>query len=652
MVRYTYSFSVGEAKVFRPRERDPRTGLPLTVSQHADRYRVITEGSRQGPWSTDFAPYTRFAMDLWIRPYVRTIILCWGTQTSKTQTALNCLAYAADQDPGHALWIAPDQNKAEDAMLKKIKQMFQKSKRLAELLSPRDRDNTNRRLILRNGMIIQVAWASSASQLAQDSFRYIFFDETDKYVEFTGKEADPISLGEQRVIAFPHTHKIMKISTPSVEEGVIWTAMHNEADEIYDYHVKCIACGHEQVMRFDNFTWPDKITDWRTIKRKKLAYYSCEKCNFKWNDRDRDNVVSKGCWIPRVPVDDGRPATVALHLPKWYSSFVSLSTIVADHLHSIDDPTKEMAFVTQDKAEPYSETVDKKKEEDILEKHCLESLPARTAPANTVNLTCGYDSHKDYFKFTVYAFDQDQNQTLVDYGILGTLDDVETHCFDTEYLIDGTDGDTIKIGRAAIDIGGGKGKREDQSLTEEVKAWIRKMEKKGNKNVVFAIKGASRHQKDRIHFNLIGAGAKGRYGKYLDKQKIAVRILDTDKYKALLHRRIEREEGEKQRFFLHGETREDFVRELLAEELKRDNRGNTYWKKVRNANHYLDCTVYAFAAADSEWLPLLATLPSSRKPGKEKKAPTEQAPVVRQQESFVGQFKQPHRPSGGFAKNW
>lgn len=612
-------FTPGEARAFRPRERDAATGRPLTVSQHADRYRVITEGSHRGPWSTDFAAYTREPMDAWTLPWVRQIILCFGPQSSKTQIALNCLAYAMDQDPGPAMWIVPDEKKAADAANKKILPMLRNSPRLAALLSPRYRDTTERAIRLINGMEILIPWATSAAQLAAESIRYLFFDETDKYPDFSGKEADPISLGEQRVIAYPHTYKILKLSTPSTESGYIWRALSDEADEIRDYHVPCKACGHLQVMRFENITYPREIKDPRTfLRRRDLVHYSCERCGMKWNDKDKRHAVAFGRWIARDPVPDSRPAVIGYHLPRWYSPFTTFAESVAAYLRAQDEPGRMMVFVTQHMAEGYSERIDEeKKESEVLKAH-VTTLPARTVPSRAVTLTAGYDSHKDYFKFAVWAWDRDYNHWLIDYGILGTLDDVEAHLFTTRYPVENapspdpapssaatpssdTPLTTMAIRRAAVDIGGGKGRDDTMTQTEEIKRWLHRVKRR---NTAFAIKGASHRQSRKIQVSLIGAAPKTRRGSHMTG-KLELRTLDTDRLKLDLHWRMERQPGQTQCMYFHAQTGEDFVLELLAEEYHRDRKGNTYWKKVRTLNHYLDATIYAHACADLEWLPAL-----------------------------------------------
>ena len=607
---YRFTFSDPERRVFRIRDRV--NGRPITTSEWADRHRVVTEGGRLGPWSTSYTEYSRQAMDAFDLPWIREVILCWGPQSAKTQVALNCIAKSADQDPGPAMWVAATETKASDAVNKKLLPMFRKSPRLRDLLSPRSQDATRRVIRLTNGMEIMVTWATSASELASESIRYLVLDETDKYPEYAGREADPISLAEQRVNAYPHNYKILKISTPSTDAGVIWTALTEEADEIWDFIVPCPVCGHRQRMEFEYITWPADVKDWRTIQRMRLAHYSCRDCGMKWTDRTRNDAVRRGSWQPRDPVPSGRPEKVALHLPAWYSPFVSLSRIAADYIRGLDDPARHMAFVTQDKAEGYSEKVDTKQESDVLTEH-LGPTPPMIVPASAVALTCALDTHKDYFRFVVTAWDAPGSGFachVVHYGELATFEDIETLLFDTFYAIEGSDDELMGIWRAAIDTGAGRNDAEKEGTrTQEVYDWLKKME---FRRTVFGVKGLStRDPQRKVALSRVGAVSSRakKMNKHAQNQgTIELRLLDTVHFKMQIHFRLTRGENQTKRLLFHSGTGEDFVREILAEELHKDRKGNYYWKRTRAQNHYLDCLVYNHALVDPEWHPNLTSL--------------------------------------------
>jgi len=78
-------------------------------------------------------------------------------------------------------------------------------------------------------MPVYMAWAGSASRLANKPIRYIVLDEVDKYPDAGKREAGPIKLAEKRKTTFRWDYKIWKISTPTVEQGPIWQALQNEA---------------------------------------------------------------------------------------------------------------------------------------------------------------------------------------------------------------------------------------------------------------------------------------------------------------------------------------------------------------------------------------------------------------------------------------
>ena len=154
------------------------------------------------------------------------------------------------------------------------------------------------------------------------------------------------------------------------------------------------------------------------------------------------------------------------------------------------------------------------------------------------------------------------------------------------------------IWRAGIDTGGGATEDSVWTRTEEIYQWIRRQPP----GRVYGTKGATHRQINRVRVSQIDK--LPRSNKPIPGG-LELRLLDTDQLKGLIHWRLERKEEETQRFYLHAETGIDYARQLLAEELCRDRRGKTYWKKIRRDNHLLDCEVIAAACADSEWLPSL-----------------------------------------------
>lgn len=72
---------------------------PLTVSQWADRYRVLSAESSAEPgrWHTEKAPYQRAIMDAIGDPHVRSVVVMSAAQIGKTDAfILNPLGYYMD----------------------------------------------------------------------------------------------------------------------------------------------------------------------------------------------------------------------------------------------------------------------------------------------------------------------------------------------------------------------------------------------------------------------------------------------------------------------------------------------------------------------------------------------------------------------------
>jgi len=580
--KYDFKFTAGEKQVFSKKP-------DITVSQWAEKYRIVNRGPKKGQWSNDLTPYLVLPMDMWNKPWVRRITLRFAPQTGKTQFAFNCLCFAIDHDPDAALYVMPDEKTAKRLSRRQILPMFKDTPRIAKLLSPRNDEVSTLAVQFQNGMDLSLAWATSAAELASESYKYVFFDEPEKYPAIAGREGDPVYLGEVRTTAFPHTHKILYFSTPNAEKGSIMRA-ESEMDQHFVYHAKCPVCGKLQQMVFNSIFWPsDK--GYKTVRRKKLAEYQCANCAITWNDHMRDKAVAAGEWVADKPVD--RPSGVSFYLPAWYSPFVSLSDVAADFIQGHKEPAKLKIFCTQRKAEPWKNVVIQQDEKSILAARC--DLPPQIVPDEAVCLSAGIDVQKHGFWFAVRAWAKDYTSWLIHYGFLALWEDVDRFLFETTYPI--RSGGKMRIWRAAIDTGGGK-KYADMSMTEETYWWIR-INGVGRGCRCYATKGSSRP--------LIG---KLSAKKPIDKTPsgkplpggLQIISLDTYNIKDMFFYRLE--QAVKQgsyAAYLHKETGNDYALQITAEEKRKDDRGAEFWKQVRKDNHLLDAECLAHIVVDPEW---------------------------------------------------
>lgn len=569
----------------------------LTVSQAAARYVRVTSGPRPGLWKNEVTPYLVGPMDALNRPGIREVILCFPPQSGKTRgVAMNFVSWAALEDPDTLMVVLPDEKTAGNFMKRRLMPMFQASPVLRKLLSPSSYDQTRYRIQLMNGMDIFVAWAGSPAELASESVRYVVFDEVDKYPEFSGRESDPISLGRARQIAFPHTRKTVTISTPTVVEGNIWSALEKEADTVFDYHVCCPKCGAFQFMEFSRVKWPEDVRDPKVMRMNKPARYECSGCQAQWTDYQRNKAVSSGRWIPREEVSGAQ--VLGYHMPAMVSPFVSMSDTASAFLAGKNDPAKHMYFINNHLAMPWRNTI-KPVEADALQAQ-ISDLPRGHVPDEALALTLAADMQLHGFYYTVFAHAANPRRTwLIEYGTLNSWDDLHQMVFEARWPVLGSDAQ-MGIWRAALDTGGGQSPDGVWSRTEEAYLWLRQ----AGKNKIHGTKGSSHGQLSRVKRTVVD--------KLPHKNRplpggLVLYLLDTGSLKDVFFWRLS--EDSSQPIYFHRDTGPDFFDQLTAEQKKKDRRGKESWIQVKRHNHFLDCCMMTMALIDASWFPALERMP-------------------------------------------
>lgn len=605
-------FTDGERRAFASRERDPRTGRVLTVSQWAERHRMITDSNINGRWRNENAPYAVLPMDLWTHPTVREIYLCFAPQIVKTQIAFNCMMYSIDQDPGPIMYVMPDEKTAKRIASGRLLKTLAASARTAALLSPRSSDTTQLVIRFINSARLMMAWATSNAELSSEPARYYIGDEVSKWTN-----PSAIDLLRVRSNSYTYTSKGLFLSSPEEDPCAISDLMIYEADITMRYKVPCPICGHEQILDDDHIVILHNTPDYRRVIREQLARYACDKCGMFWDDYMRKMAIRRGRWVPGQFNEDGEwselsepvvnPVAVAFHLPSWYNVNMNLSDKkgpAVAKMRQMEGPEKKKIFVTQHMADRYKEVIETKKESKILEEHKTE-LPSQIVPSGAIALVAGIDSHTWGYRFAVFAAIEDAPgyYTLqkIHHGQLGSLADIEDLVYRARYQVENST-ETMGIWRAAIDTGGSKAGPDstdkEKTMTSELYIWLRNQTRLGK---IFGVKGASQKQDKPVRTTTIDTMP---HGNKPIPGGLELHLIDTSSFKAWFHWRLTRGPEETQRFLMDADTDSSFVRELLAEEQKK-HRGKMQWVKVRSANHYLDCVVYALACIDGTWTPSL-----------------------------------------------
>ena len=284
-------------------------------------------------------------------------------------------------------------------------------------------------------MPIYLGWSGSVSRLGNKPIRILVLDELDKY-QNPRKEATSESLAEKRTITWKERRFIFKLSTPTTEDGPIWTAYSEEAHARFEYHVICPCCGAAQLMTFDRIRWPEGERDPEKVLAGRLAVYQCEHCDAHWTDADRDRAVRKGFWVEKssglelfAHLHQHRPVKIGFHLPAWNSYFVSLSEVAHAFLkwkktNRLEDLKN---FMNQYKAEPWKEVRSERKEDGILA--LCDDRPRGRVPGplnglpRVATLVAGVDTQAKYFRFIrAFGFGETEESWLISCGTAPTFE--------------------------------------------------------------------------------------------------------------------------------------------------------------------------------------------------------------------------------------
>ncbi len=608
-IRYTFRISRAERKIFRKRKK-------LRPSRWCEANRVVTMSSRPGKWKNSNAPYLAGIMDASFYQSVREITTCAAPQTGKSEAVCNCIAVAADQYPGPALIVFPDEKTSDDNNTDRYQPMITSSPRLRTYMTGLRDDMSKKRIGLVH-MPIYFGWAGSVASMANKPCRYAVNDETDKYRETASKtETSAVLLTKARLTTYEGQEKHWLISSPSIESGPIWK-YYNAAQVRFDYWVKCPFCGSMQRMMFSGIKWarkeepgPDgKIhsEDPDVIEQEKAAWYECEACGKHWNEYERNIAVQNGHWRDRETglelydyLHKNQPSKIAFHIPSWLSQFVPFWKVAVSFLRGQSDMIEFKDFCNKHLAEPWKLTVTSKSEDEILSART--DLPPQTVPEAAIALTCGIDVQKNGFWFCVRAWGPDMTSWLIHYGYLATWEDVEKFLFSSSYPVSGQGGNMMKIFRTCIDTGGGE-KYESMTMTEETILWILKNRGRNGMSL-WGTKGSSTDLPTMLK---LGPEILSTHSGKKLPSGIRILSVDTKKAKDQYHFRLKLATDPETRMlpggaFLHADTGTDYSAMIMAERKELDEKGREMWVNKHNRpNHLLDADLLAAACAEMEF---------------------------------------------------
>lgn len=580
-------------QVLRPAERVP-------VSKWAEKNRVLPDGnSIPGPWRNSVTPYLVEIMDTFSDDMVEETIFVKPTQVGGTSAMENMMGSMIDQDPAPTLVVYPSDQLAKRTVEVKLEPMIRECKALANKFL----ENESEKLALKfKSVTIYLTGANSPADLSSTNFKNLFLDEVDKYPGASKKEADPVSLAKERTKSY-HNRKIFMTSTPTLKTGRIWRAKEDAEAEKH-YFVPCPHCGKYIELKFAQIKWPSKEDVPDRADRAEQAVYVCQECACIITDQDKPKMLQAGRW-QFVRQGSSHPKSVAYWLNTLYSPFTRFSEIAKEFMRSKDDPDLLHNFVNGWLAEPWEDTKLKTNADMVMDRQT--ETPEWVLPDWTKLITGGIDVQENCLYWTIRAWGDYMTSQNVAHGQALSMGEIE-QIMNQEFTL--ADGGKAIVNLALMDSG-------DQ--TDEVYDFCAV-----NGDWVLPCKGTPT-MLSNYRFSVINKAGSRANGMNLV-------LVDGGKYKDMIAARMKKENGRGSWMVYRG-CDLDYAEQVTAEHKITERSGGKevqrWVKKTTHAdNHYLDCEVYAAAAADILGVRQLFLRDSVEEKGKEVKTrkPPEQAP--------------------------
>lgn len=441
---------------------------PMTVSEWADRYRIIpgAAGAEAGPWRTSRTPYLREIMDcLSVNSPVRNVVFKKSSQVGGTEVLINWILYVLHHAPTSMLTVFPTIEVAKRWSKQRLKTAIDESPALSDILaSSKSRDSTNTTLEKSYpGGHLFIGGANSSASLRSMPVQYSAEDEIDEYQTDLNDQGGPSYLIARRQTTYVR-RKNMKVSTPTVKGASNIDAAYEDSDRSV-LLVPCPFCEHAQRLRMEQLTAD--------------GLYCCENCNTLIHEHHKTRMLERHKWVATNP---GHP-TRGFHINALYSPIGLGDTwqeIAAMRTKAESDQALMKVFKNTVCGESY-EADSQKAEPDELTKR-KESWQRRTIPRGCLLITIGIDIQHNRWAVLICGWGRGEACWFLDYVEIpgDPTREEDWDALDAVVFapLINSCGITMRASAIAIDTG---------NWTHDAYNWVRKNQTKA----VIGIKGAA-----------------------------------------------------------------------------------------------------------------------------------------------------------------
>lgn len=441
------------AAVWRALADGLRPDLPLTVSEWADRHRVLDQSSAEpGPWRTDRTPYLREIMDTLGDDSVEEVVVMAGSQLGKSEALLNWIGWTIHNSPCPLLMVQPTVDDGEAFSKQRIAPMISASPDLSRLVAdPRSRDAGNTLNLKEfSGGALRIVGANAPSKLKSTPIKRVALDEVDTYPADAGGEGDPIKLARMRTSTFA-ARKIVLTSTPTTE-GTSRIERAWLGSDQRRYFVPCPHCAEMQALKWTPTPDSPGGLVWDR-GHPETARYQCGCCGAMIDESCKGAMLAAGRWAPTCA-----GASVGFHLSALYSppGWMSWAALAAEWEAATGNPEELKVFVNSRLAEVW-----RLGDQTGVQTGALRSraeVYRAAVPQGVDVLTAGVDVQDDRIEVEVVGWGVGEESWSVASVVLPgdpssgqvwqALSSVITHDWSTEA------GGTMRISATCVDTGG------------------------------------------------------------------------------------------------------------------------------------------------------------------------------------------------------